>query len=293
MPKSSVATAPFTAPPDWVLLQWGLTTGRCLSEQGCSPTLVWLTGVVRSVLPRGITAAALTAFVLRNRDALEELIDEGFRAAPPQGHLLDVYPPRVGVLHRSMTLAEAEAAMRAAPQEHVVVVDLVTGLQIARFGPSMTLAHGEDPTGVTVTDGRLAGSSARSGQWVVSHNHPRCGPLSPADLGTAATMDLAGIRAVCPDGWVWWCDRPARGWPDPLTLMLLAEEASAEAYGAASAQYCRLLGLPPGIDHLIPRGLENEWQETFDRFAVAAINRQGLGLGLRVQGAGPDGAARP
>jgi hypothetical protein len=278
------------------LLTWGVLQGRALAnEYSLPPHVLWLIGQVHLALPEGELVTAFPGFVRRNATQLTFMVDTAFEQARPKGHPLDAYPPRVGVLHRSMSLEEAEGAMRSAAQEHVVIVNSTSGMQIARFGPEMTRAYGLDPAGLTVTDSRLNRHSRRERSWVLSHNHPACGILSGADLHTAATMDLLSVRAVCPDGWVWWCDRPPRGWPDPYTLEGIVEDAMDAAYTAASEHYCRTLGLPAGQEHRLPPGLDYEWQATFDRHAVEYINRAGRVFGLRVQGSGPslpDGTAR-
>ncbi|MDG1479866.1 MAG: hypothetical protein P8R54_09750 [Myxococcota bacterium] len=267
-------------------LVWGATTGRLLSEQGCSPTLIWLTALVREAIPAGPLVGALTGFVLRNRDSLMQMVDDAFLNAPPWGSAYDAFPPRVGVLHRAMSLAEAEDAMRGEDEEHVVIIDGATGQQIARFGPAMTRAQGHEPRGLTVIDRRLYPLGQRSGQWILSHNHPACGPLSTPDLSLAAAMNLQTMRAVCADGWVWWIDRPAQGWPDYHTVHELASEAYHEAYLStmhASALYCDLTATNPQ-EH------SDAWKRDFNQTFLTTFNRQGRGLGLRVQGARPDGS---
>ena len=279
-------------------LVWGTTVGRQLSERGCTPTLIWLTAQIRASLPPGPTASALMGFVLRNQWALIEMIDIAFQQAPPTGGPLDVTPPQVGVLHRSMSLAEAEAAMRGEEEEHVVLIDGTTGVQIARFGPEMTRAQGHKPRGVTVIDPRLYQFGPRAGTWIASHNHPRCGTLSAPDLEVAATMNLMEMRAVCVDGWTWWMKRPAQGWPHPYTIRNMADESYYEAYQAASGRYCDpcFLSADAGADTPRPEP-SDEWTRHFNLTFLNTINRQGRGLGLRMQGDGPPGSgpqwARP
>ncbi len=280
MSRSRVTT---TEQAEAAAVVWGVRYGRPLAERGCSPTLVWLTAQVSGTLPTGPVSDALTGFVQRHQWTLMAMVDEAFQSAPPPGMRLDVTPPRVGVLHRSMSLSEAEDAMRGEAEEHVVIVHGPTGAQIARFGPAMTRAHGADPAGCTVVDRRLYAFGPRSGEWILSHNHPRCGPLSNPDLTMAASMNLAEMRAVCPDGWTWWIQRPARGWPEYFTVSAMAEEAYEAAYLAASERDC------DGDPFITRQEPSDDWTKHFTKTYVNFFNRQGRGLGLRMQGAHRDG----
>ncbi|MFT5686455.1 MAG: hypothetical protein ACI8RZ_007411 [Myxococcota bacterium] len=270
---------------------WGVTIGRQLADRGCPPTLVWLTAQIRASLPPGPAVQALVGFVLRNQWALAEMVDTAFRQASPPGGPLDATPPQVGVLHRSMSLAESEDAMRGEPEEHVVIIDATTGVQIARFGPGMTRAQGREPVGCTVIDVRLNPFSQRSGAWIMSHNHPSCGTLSTADLLVAAAMNLQEMRAVCADGWAWSMKRPANGWPDQYTIRDMADESYYEAYQAASGRYCLPARLSADAGSDTPyQEPSDEWTRHFNLTFLNTINRQGRGLGMRMQGDGPAGS---
>ncbi len=111
--------------------------GRSLVQAGLSPDLLALAARVSTALPRRIGAAPLRDFLLRHHVPLQAMLEDAFRSVPPAGHPLDVNPPRVGPIHRSMTLEEVEAAIRGEAEEYVVLFD-ADSQQVARFGPEGT-----------------------------------------------------------------------------------------------------------------------------------------------------------
>ena len=261
-------------------IRWPVVYGRRLACAGFPPDLILLAFRVREHLPDGLTEPELHSFLLRHQGQLQALLDDAFRSVPPPGHPLDVNPPQVGPIHRTMTLAEAEESIRREAREHVVIVDASSGLQVARFGPEATEAAGYDPHGLTLIDPRFHPEARASGQWVLSHNHPRCGSLSAPDIVMACALNLHSIRAVCADGWTWWMSRPHTGWPDPFTAQALAEDAAAVASEAAQA----LCITPEDID---------VWTRHFNAHFVRIFNQLGTHFGLQVQGASGEAVLRP
>ena len=120
------------------------------------------------------------------------------RAAPLERHPRDQSPDQVGPVHFGMSLDEVEIALMGARGGEFAVVFDKSGLQLGRA----KWASERDRRRVVLPE-HLVIAAAVDGVAVVTHNHPGGTMLSVSDIRTALSLNLAEIRAVCPDGTVW------------------------------------------------------------------------------------------
>ena len=240
--------------------------------------------VGRALNGTGIAPVEVVEFACGQVGVLNTQLWQGFQTlAGPDAHPLDGYPPRVGPVHRWMSLSEVEAVIAGQPEEHVVIFDGHGGKQVARFGPAGTRAAGVDPRGKTLLDPMLKVRRGTARSWVLTHNHPACGVLSSLDLVLAARLDLAEIRAVCADGTLWWCPRPEADWPSEAEMQSLCEASERLALPMTEEAFDEKVRLRRRFDRL-----EEAWSAFFSSYFTAVFNQKArqrgfTGLSIQLQ----------